>query len=94
MLTDAFRRAAQTADFTITGAQLREWRLSQGGTYIHRRRKVDGWSQARAAEWYGAKERTWRAWEKGELPVPVPVVKAIVRYSESIGATIDRALSS
>ncbi|MEE8241501.1 MAG: helix-turn-helix domain-containing protein [Nitrospirales bacterium] len=94
MLTDALRKAARTATFTINGDQLREWRLSQAGTYIHRRRRVNGWSQARAAEWFGAKERTWRAWEKGELPVPVPVVKAIVRYSESIGATIDRALTS
>ena len=94
MLTDALREAARTATFKITGAQLREWRMTQAGTYKIGKRKVSGWSQAQAAEWYGGKTRTWRAWEKGELPVPVPLVKAIVRYSESIGATIDRALGA
>ena len=38
-----------------------------------------GWTQERAAEWYGCSTRSWRRYEHGERPVPTPLVMAITR---------------
>ena len=92
-LTTPFRRAAEEGRYHVTGRDLREWRLSQPGEYGDPRRILQGWSQPEAADWYGCAVRTWRAWELGRHPVPVPVVKAIIRYSESVKAYVDRLMA-
>lgn len=40
-------------------------------------RKHRGWTQVRAARWYGVTERTWRRWERREVNVPPSVLKRI-----------------
>lgn len=46
-------------------------------TKVFEWRKARGWTQVRAARWYGCSERTWRRWETGELGVPLAVVRRL-----------------
>lgn len=41
------------------------------------------WTQRKAADWWGVSIRQWRRYENGATPVPVPLLKRIVR-----GATL------
>lgn len=49
----------------LLGERLRDWRTRKG------------WSQARAADWYGVDVRTWRRWERAETPIPLHVWKRV-----------------
>ncbi|MGH3428514.1 MAG: hypothetical protein ACRDQZ_13260 [Mycobacteriales bacterium] len=40
-------------------------------------RRLNGWSQLRAAIWYGCSERSWRRYEAGDRPVPLPLLNRI-----------------
>lgn len=56
----------------MTPGELRQWREAR---VDHRTGR--SWSQARAAEWFGCDERTWRRWENRESSVPRTLVKRI-----------------
>ncbi len=43
-------------------------------------RDFNGWTQAEAAAWYGCAARTWRRYELGERPIPLPLLLRIRDY--------------
>jgi hypothetical protein len=77
----------------MTGEELAAWRLAQPGEFKARNgQTVKGWSQKKAADWYGCGERTWRRWESSD-EIPRKVAKAIVRYSSSLKSELDRIMA-
>ena len=66
-MPDWLLQAAERMD----ASGLRDWRKSQMTIF------GEPWTQAFAARWYGVSERTWRRWERGELPVPQHVSERI-----------------
>lgn len=40
-------------------------------------RLAKGWTQKRAAAWWGCTERSWQRYESGERTVPGPLLKRI-----------------
>jgi len=92
-MTDALTRIARTGRLSLTGTEMAAWRLAQPGKHKFKRNQVrDGWTQAMAAQWYGCSTRQWRRWETAETDVPLPVVKAILRYSSSMQSVLDRIM--
>lgn len=57
--------------------------LNRYAVIPHNFRVLRGWTQARAAEWYGVSERTWRRWESHGAPEHV--LKRIKVYSDRRG---------
>lgn len=47
----------------MTAQELRAWREARG------------WTQAKAAKWWGCREVTWWRYEKGDRAVPAPLAK-------------------
>ncbi len=93
-MTTALSRIARTGEITMTGAELEEWRLAQAGQHKYKRNQMrDGWTQDQAAAWYGCSKRQWQRWESGEAAVPLPAVKAILRYSTSMQSVLDRLMA-
>lgn len=47
------------------------------GSAVHVRafREARGWTQERAAKWYGCTPRSWQRYESGERRVPGPLLK-------------------
>jgi hypothetical protein len=43
-------------------------------------RDLNGWTQEKAASWYGCAARTWRRYELGERPIPKPLLLRIRDY--------------
>jgi len=75
----------------LTGEQLAAWRLAQPGRFIARNgENRTGWTQEQCAEWYGCNVRTWRRFESGQRPVPLPLVKRIEAYGGTLEEIIDR----
>lgn len=62
----------------MTRAELRQWRESLG------------WSQSRAALFYGVKLRQWQRYESGETPVParLPAIIALWQGNEELRAKL------
>lgn len=93
VMTAALTRVAQTGVLTLTGEELTAWRLAQPGEFKKRNNQVvKGWSQKKAAEWYGCSERQWRRWEAAKK-VPLPVIKAVIRYGSSLQSELDRIMA-
>jgi len=63
----------------MTPEELRLWRAQRPGDYAWKfnQRKL-GWSQARAAEWYGVSERQWVRYEAGDSEIPLSLVKRMI----------------
>lgn len=40
-------------------------------------RQARGWSQAKAAQWYGVTPRSWQRYEAGDRPIPMPLLNRI-----------------
>lgn len=49
----------------MTPVELRQWR------------ETKGWTQAKAAEWYGCTDRAWQHYEYGTRPIPQPLINRI-----------------
>lgn len=93
-MTEALSRIARTGEISMTGDELLEWRLAQAGEHKYKRNQTrGGWTQQQAADWYGCSKRQWQRWETGEADVPLPAVKAILRYSTSIQSVLDRLMA-
>jgi len=75
----------------MTPMELRTWRGQQPGDYAwkNNQRKA-GWSQERAADWYGVNERQWRRYESGENGIPLALVKRLIAHEASFDDTINR----
>ena len=75
----------------MTGTDLAVWRSQQAGDYAWKRnQRKQGWSQVRAASWYGVSERQWKRYESGECRIPLALVKRMVAYETSFAQTVDR----
>ena len=75
----------------MTPEELRLWRAQRPGDYAWKfnQRKL-GWSQARAAEWYGVSERQWVRYESGENAIPLSLVKRMIAHETSFDDMINR----
>jgi DNA-binding XRE family transcriptional regulator len=62
-----------------TGARLKKWREEKG------------WSQSRAAQEVGSKQRTWADWESERLVPSVKLASAIERLTDGYVRVIDWA---
>lgn len=70
---------------------LRLWRQQQAGDHAFKRnQRRPGWTQRRAAAWYGCSEREWQRYEAGEINIPLPLVKRMIAYETSFDQTVDR----
>jgi hypothetical protein len=76
----------------LTGAELKEWRLSQPGTFVHRNHTQTGWTQAEAAKWAGVAVRSWKGWELEQRPVPAHIVRRVVEHGMSLREKIGEIL--
>lgn len=75
----------------MTPEDLRIWRTQQAGDYAYaRNQRRPGWSQRRAAHWYGVSERQWNRYENEESPIPLSLVKRMIAYETSFDQTVDR----
>lgn len=91
---NAIARCIRTQVFHLEPEELREWRLSQPGTFKKRNgQKATGWTQQRSADWMGVGWRTWQSWELGERVVPDYAVKRLVEYSRSLDDYLDRIIA-
>lgn len=83
MTTAAIERCEKNQSYYITGEELREWRLAQAGTFRARNgQEVSGWTQQRAADWFGCSLRTWSGWEAGNT-IAGHVVRRLIEYGQS-----------
>jgi len=75
----------------MTPEELRLWRAQRPGDYAWKfnQRKL-GWSQARAAEWYGVSERQWVRYEAGDSEIPLSLVKRMIANETTFEDTILR----
>ena len=93
-MNEAIRRVVTTQVFELDADELREWRLSQPGSYPMRNgQTAGGWSQRKAAGWMGVHWRTWQDWERGVNKVAEWAVRRIVEYSQSIDQKIDAMMA-
>lgn len=67
----------QQTNSALSPEALRAWRIERG------------WTQERAAEWYGIAPRTWRRWEQGDSPIPLHVERRL-RAGEGAAALLGR----
>lgn len=75
----------------ITGEDLVRWRAKQPGEFpVKNGATKRGWSQERAAKWYGCSVRQWQRYESGESEVPLPLVRRIQAYSADFSEMLDR----
>lgn len=92
MMTQALHRCLTTQIYELTGAEVREWRAAQPGTYKARNgEERQGWSQVTAAAWMGVTDRTWQYWEGGRH-MPQSRVRRLVEYSQSLMRKLDQIL--
>lgn len=93
------RRILTSQIYELSPDELRDWRLSQPGSFTSRNGHVsEGWTQERAAHWIGVHARTWQSWEgkpglSKSHPAPLWAVRRIVEYSVSLDAKLDRMLA-
>lgn len=75
----------------MTPNDLVRWRAQQPGDYAYKNnQRKQGWSQVRAADWYGVNERQWRRYETGASAIPLPLVKRLIAYGTSFDDTVAR----
>ncbi len=75
----------------MTPKDLRAWRGQQPGDYAwkNNQRKA-GWSQVRAAEWYGCSIRQWVRYESGENAISLTLIKRLIAHESSFDDTVAR----
>lgn len=75
----------------MTPDDLRLWRQQQAGEHPYKRNQTrPGWTQRRAAQWYGVNERQWQRYEAGDAAIPLTLVKRMIAYETSFAQTVDR----
>jgi len=75
----------------MTPEDLKLWRQQQAGEYAWKRNQTrPGWTQARAAHWYGVCERQWARYEAGDAGIPLALVKRMIAYETSFAQAVDR----
>ncbi len=75
----------------MTPDELKRWRGQQPGEYAWKNnQKKTGWSQVRAASWYGVSERQWIRYESGENSIPLALIKRLLAHEASFDDTINR----
>lgn len=80
---------------SMTPARLRAWRRSRPGQHRARNGELrSGWTQKRAAGWYGCSPRQWRRYEAGDANIPRPLVLRVRQYGESFEEILDRLLNT
>ena len=94
-MNETIRRCLSTQVYEMGSRELREWRLSQPGTFKMRNgQTVNGWTQAKAAGWMGVHTRTWQDWERGVNAIAEWAVRRLVEYSQSIDQKIDAMMAT
>ncbi len=75
----------------MSPSDLARWRSQQPGDYAWKnRQRKPGWSQVRAANWYGVSERQWQRYEGSENAIPLALVKRMIAHEASFDDTINR----
>ena len=75
----------------MTPSELKIWRGQQPGDYAWKNnQRKSGWTQLRAAEWYGVSERQWNRYESGENAIPLALIKRLIAHESSFDDTINR----
>lgn len=75
----------------MTPDELRRWRAQQPGDYAWKNnQRKPGWSQLRAAGWYGVSERQWMRYESGESHIPLSLIKRLIAHGASFDDMFNR----
>ena len=75
--------------------ELRIWRQQQAGEHAFKRNQTrPGWTQRRAAHWYGTSERQWQRYEAGDASIPLTLVKRMQAYETSFDQAVDRVFDT
>ena len=75
---------------SMTPADLVLWRSQRPGEYARNNQRKPGWSQLRAAKWYGVTERTWQRYEAGRSAIPLTLIRRLMAHEASMDDMIGR----
>lgn len=75
----------------MTGAELAQWRGAQTGDHKHKNnQRREGWTQAKAADWFGCSTRQWQRYEAEDTDIPLTLVRRIQGYDQGFAKAIDQ----
>ena len=78
-----------------SGADLVRWRKAQAGDHKHRnKQRREGWTQAKAAQWFGCSTRQWQRYEAETTEIPASLVLRIRSYEQGFAKSVDQIFDS